>query len=114
VGELLKAANATAAQPGRRSGGRWARALGWTAAALLVLAVLGVVGVSVYVGWSLSHPAPRPVDGHNVLMFDFRNSGESGGKVTTLGYREVNDICVRTSARTCPFGPACPTCRLPG
>ena len=159
MGELLKAASATAAQPGRRSGGRWARALGWTAAALLVLAVLGVVGVSVYVGWSLSHPAPRPVDGHpgqlglvyetvafessdgvplsgwllpasqgpggsqtvilahgytsnrlqpsvpalelaralvesgfNVLMFDFRNSGESGGKVTTLGYREVNDI----------------------
>jgi len=35
----------------------------WRAlAGLMVLAVAAVVGVSVYVGWSLSHPAPRPVD----------------------------------------------------
>nr|MBO2476393.1 alpha/beta hydrolase [Bacillota bacterium] len=129
----------------------------WRAlAGLMVLAVAAVVGVSVYVGWSLSHPAPRPVDrtpaevglayesvafpatdgltirawflpaedssstiimahgytsnrlspslpalelarafvdaGFNVLMFDFRNSGESEGDVTTLGYHEVKDI----------------------
>lgn len=30
--------------------------------------------------------------GFNVLMFDLRNSGESDGDVTTLGYHEVKDI----------------------
>lgn len=30
--------------------------------------------------------------GMNVLMFDFRNSGESDGTVTTLGFHEVKDI----------------------
>lgn len=124
---------------------------------VVLLAVFGVVGVSVYVGWSLSHAPPRPVDsdpsqvglvyedveflsavdgirlrgwflpaedsdatvimahgfrsnrlqpsvpalqlaasfvesGLNVLMFDFRNSGESDGTVTTLGYHEVKDV----------------------
>lgn len=139
---------------GRRR--RRGRALGWAAAAVVVLALLGVVGVSVYVGWNLSHAEKRPVDrdpaelglayepvefessdgitlrgwflpadggaqtvlfahgfrsnrlqpsvpalelarslvesGFNVLLFDLRNSGESDGDVTTLGYHEVKDI----------------------
>lgn len=146
----------------RRRGGLW-RWLG----VLVLLLVIGVVGVSVYVGWNLSHAERRPIDrfpselgltyesieflstdgitlrgwflpaagsdesvsessagspqtiifahgfrsnrlqpslpalelarslvnnGFNVLMFDFRNSGESDGHVTTLGYHEVKDI----------------------
>lgn len=31
-------------------------------------------------------------EGYNVLMFDFRNSGESNGKMTTIGYYETYDI----------------------
>lgn len=31
-------------------------------------------------------------EGYNVLMFDFRNSGDSNGKVTTIGYYETYDI----------------------
>ncbi len=118
--------------------------------------LLGVVGVSAYVGWNFSHAERRPVDrnpaelglayesvefassdgitlrgwflpadnqsrtiifahgfrsnrlnpsvpalevarslvmnGFNVLMFDLRNSGESGGDATTLGYHEVKDV----------------------
>lgn len=163
----------------RRRGALW-RWLG----VLALLVVAGVVGVSVYVGWSLSHAPRRPVDatpaalglafeavefpatdglvlrgwflpaagagtapvapeggvaegaenvpapsvtggvspytiifahgfrsnrlergvpalelarsfvnaGFNVLLFDFRNHGESDGNVTTLGYHEVKDI----------------------
>ncbi len=135
---------------------RRGRVLWWAAGGVVLLAVLGVVGVSVYVGWSLTHAEPRPVDrdpsefglafeavefessdgitlrgwfipaengsgtiifahgyrgnrlelgvpalglarslvesGFNVLLFDFRNSGESEGDVTTLGYHEVKDI----------------------
>lgn len=139
------------AQTRRR--GRWWRLL----AAIVAIAVLGVTGVSVYVGWSLSHADRKPLDtdpsaynlayeaveflsaedditlrgwflpaplsektvilahgfrdnrlesgvpmlglaeslvksGFNVLMFDFRNSGESDGTVTTLGYHEAKDI----------------------
>lgn len=122
---------------------------------LATVAVLGVMGISVYVGWNLSHLERRPVDrnpseyglayesveftstdgvtlrgwfmsadssntivfvhgfrsnrlapslpalelarsfvenGFNVLMFDLRNSGESDGDVTTLGYHEVKDV----------------------
>lgn len=141
-----------AVRPRRRPG----RALGWAGLAVVLLAVLAVVGVSVYVGWQLSHSEPRPVDrnpaelgltyesvafqstdgitlrgwflpakdssqtiiflhgfqsnrlqpglpalelagslvesGFNVLMFDLRNSGESDGDVTTLGYHEVKDV----------------------
>jgi len=29
---------------------------------------------------------------YNVLAFDFRNSGESEGNITTMGYSEVNDL----------------------
>lgn len=140
---------------GRRR--RRGRAIAWAVGSVIVLAIVGVLGVSVYVGWSLSHADRRPVDrypdefglaydsvefessdgvvlrgwflpaavdsdatiifahgyhsnrlqpsvpalelarsfvesGFNVLMFDFRNSGESGGDVTTLGYHEVKDI----------------------
>jgi len=143
---------------GRAAGRRKRRrkALWKAASVIVVLAVLGVVGVSVYVGWSLSHLDPRPVDrdpselglayetvefqtgdgvtlrgwflpagdgsrtivfahgyqsnrlqpsvpalelarsfvenGFHVLLFDLRNSGESGGNVTTLGYHEVKDL----------------------
>lgn len=137
----------------RRWPGRW---LGWAALAVAAILILGIVGVSVYVGWSLSHGEPQPVDrtpaelglayepvvfessdgitlsgwflpadnrtqtiifahgfrsnrlqpsvpalelarslvenGFNVFLFDFRNSGESDGDVTTLGYHEVKDI----------------------
>lgn len=31
-------------------------------------------------------------EGYNVLMFDFRNSGDSNGKITTIGYYETYDI----------------------
>lgn len=125
--------------------------------AALIVSVIGVVAVSVYVGWNLSHAERKPLDtdpgafgldyeavtfpsaedevalrgwflpaplsektiiithgfrgnrledgvpalglaqslvgaGFNVLMFDFRNSGESDGTVTTLGYHEVKDV----------------------
>lgn len=126
-------------------------------ATVVALVVVGTIGISVYVGWNLSHADPQPLDsdpsrvglayeniefpsaedgvrlrgwflpsagsdatvimahgfrsnrlqpsvpalglaaslvgaGFNVLMFDFRNSGESDGTVTTLGYDEVKDI----------------------
>lgn len=145
-----------AAQTGAGRGRRARKALWWGVGAVIGLLVAGVVGVSVYVGWSLSHPERRPLEGSpadfglayesvefpatdgvplsgwflpaeegtrtiifahgfranrlqssvpalglarsliengfNVLMFDFRNSGESGGHVTTLGYHEMKDI----------------------
>lgn len=138
-------------------GRRPRRAVWWVAAAVLGVVIAGVVGVSAYVGWNLSHAERRPVNqtplelglayesvefassdgvtlrgwflpadddpsrtiilahgfrsnrltpslpalelarslvasGFNVLMFDFRNSGESDGDVTTLGDHERKDI----------------------
>jgi len=127
------------------------------AASLLILAALGVLGISSYVGWNLTHPARQPLDstpqslamsyedvsfpsridglalkgwlirapgsrdtivfahgyrknrlnsdvpilpiarelnarGYNILMFDFRNSGESEGSLTSVGQYEVRDL----------------------
>lgn len=129
---------------------------------ILVLVMLGIVGLSTYVGWQLTHPERKIVDdvpenynlhrkdvtfpsrtdgvlldgwylespnasslaksttvimshgyagtrlekglpalllaqaivkaGHHVLMFDFRNSGRSGGDTTTIGFLEKEDI----------------------
>src|SRR5690606_14279620 len=36
--------------------------LGRLLVVLVLLAAVGTVGVSVYVGWNLTHPAPRPLD----------------------------------------------------
>ena len=135
---------------------RAAKALWWAGGTVFVLVVLAVLGVSTYVGWSMTHgenvrvdrspaelglafesvefrsgdgitlrgwflpsgDAPQTIilahgfqsnrlspsipalelarslvaGGFNVLMFDFRNSGESDGHVTTLGYLEVKDV----------------------
>lgn len=125
--------------------------------ALVVLPVSGVLGVSGYVGWNLTHPVHQLLDsdpgqmglpykdvvfssrgdgvqlkgwlvtataspktviiahgyrknrlqddvpvmpivaslqqqGWNVLLFDFRNSGESGGDLTSVGQYEVQDL----------------------
>lgn len=124
---------------------------------IAALMVGGVLGVSAYVGWNLTHPVRQALDttplslglayknvtfpsredglelkgwlipctdssktvifahgyrknrlnpevpilpiarqlagkGYNVLMFDFRNSGESEGEMTSVGQYEVNDL----------------------
>jgi pimeloyl-ACP methyl ester carboxylesterase len=125
---------------------------------LVVAAVILVVGISLYVGWQLTHPAKKPLDespedyglayesfvtksrldqinlsgwiietntqsegvivfahgyrgnrleepvpalalardlveeGYHVIMFDFRNSGESDGEKTTVGFEEKHDL----------------------
>jgi uncharacterized protein len=41
---------------------------------------------------SLKLAARLTSEGYNVLMYDFRNSGESGGKLTTIGYYEKYDV----------------------
>ncbi|MBD0379261.1 alpha/beta hydrolase [Paenibacillus sedimenti] len=131
----------------------------WFIVSLFVLIGLGLIGMSTYVGWRLTHPIRKPVDetpeqyglqaeairfpsrmgdvilqgwfipatqtessmtlilahgyagtrlekglpalafakslveaGYNVVMFDFRNSGESEGHLTTVGYLEKEDL----------------------
>jgi len=124
---------------------------------LIIFTVSGVLGVSGYVGWNLTHPVRQQIDstplsagltyesvvfssrgdgldlkgwlipsqgstktvifahgyrknrlqtdvpalpiaqflkakGYNVLMFDFRNSGESEGELTSVGQYEVQDL----------------------
>ncbi len=131
---------------------------------LLAVAVIACIGISVYVGWKLSHPVPKALDdsperlgltyenvqfpsreggltlkgwylpgkvtegegaavkpniimahgyknnrlqksaealslakeltdrGYSVLMFDFRNAGESEGSMTSIGYYEKHDL----------------------
>lgn len=124
----------------------------------MVVALFIVVGIALYVGWQLSHPAKKPLDaspedygltyesfvtqsrldnitlsgwvmessqpaegvlvfahgyrgnrletpvpglalasdlvkeGYHVVMFDFRNSGESEGEKTTVGFEEKHDL----------------------
>lgn len=41
---------------------------------------------------SLSLAKVFSFNGYNVLMYDFRNSGESGGKLSTAGYLEQRDL----------------------
>lgn len=41
---------------------------------------------------ALSLAAKLVEAGYDVLMFDFRNAGKSGGNVTTVGYREKWDV----------------------
>jgi fermentation-respiration switch protein FrsA (DUF1100 family) len=124
---------------------------------IMILTTTGVLGVSGYVGWNLTHPVRQQIDntplsvglsyedvvfssrgdglalkgwlipsngsnktvilahgyrknrlqsdvpalpivkalaakGYNVLMFDFRNSGESEGELTSVGQYEVQDL----------------------
>ena len=65
----------------RRRGGsrRWL-------AALVLLLVFGVVGVSVYVGWSLSHAEPKPVD---------RTPAELGLTYDTVEFPATDGVVVR-------------------
>jgi dipeptidyl aminopeptidase/acylaminoacyl peptidase len=130
----------------------------WALLALVILCAIAVIGISAYVGWSLTHPAQKAVDDspsqyglpyedfevlsqldmtrlsgwaietgqtpkgviifahgykenrlqqsvpalaltqsliendYHVLLFDFRNSGESGGDLTSVGYHEKEDL----------------------
>ncbi|ULL14098.1 alpha/beta fold hydrolase [Paenibacillus sp. H1-7] len=142
-----------------RPRGRLTKKVLWSTAVLLALLLIASVGISVYVGWKLTHPARVALDetpdryglafekvefesrtkdvalqgwfipsssepakmniimahgyrknrlqtgadtlkltkslvdqGYNVLMFDFRNSGESGGELTSVGYLEKYDL----------------------
>lgn len=141
---------------GRRTSWKW---LIWTVVIIFLAVIIAVVAISVYVGWSLTHPARKPVttkpsvfqltyeniqfisrnrdvqlkgwflpsatekkdrtlifadgyaqnrlqkelpalslakslvnDGYNVVMFDFRDCGESGGTETTVGQLEQQDL----------------------
>jgi predicted acyl esterase len=140
----------------RRTSWKWAI---WAVFIILLVVIIAVVGISVYVGWSLTHPARKPItttpasvhltynniqfmsrtrdvqlkgwflpsatgkkdrtlifadgyaqnrlqkelpalslakslvnDGYNVVMFDFRDCGESGGTETTVGQLEQQDL----------------------
>ncbi|MED3564154.1 alpha/beta hydrolase [Bacillus xiapuensis] len=141
--------------------GRWMawKWIIWAVVIILLVAIIAVVGISVYVGWSLTHPARKTVtttpasvqlrydniqfmsrtkdvqlkgwflpsatdkkdrtliiaagyaqnrleqqvpalslakslinNGYNVVMFDFRDNGESGGTETTVGQLEEQDL----------------------
>ncbi|MEW9697904.1 alpha/beta hydrolase [Paenibacillus sp. SI8] len=131
----------------------------WGIFGLLIVICFGLIGISAFVGWRLTHPGRRPIDeipanyglqaeaikfpsrtgdvvlqgwflpsqqsfaqmtiivshgyagtrlekglpalalvkslveaGNHVVMFDFRNSGESEGHMTTVGYLEKQDV----------------------
>ncbi|WJH33118.1 alpha/beta hydrolase [Paenibacillus sp. CC-CFT747] len=143
----------------RRSAGVWRGRLVRITLVLAVLLTLCAAGLSTYVGWSLTHPAKKPLtempsdyglsyekisfpsrdgkislkgwflpgaegtggktviiahgysknrlqddahimplvqsiikEGYGVVMFDFRNSGESGGSLTSVGEYEEQDL----------------------
>lgn len=129
----------------------------WGGIAFILIVILGIFGLTAYVGWNLTHPVREAVNttpaklgidyenvaftskedhlrlkgwllkasgskktvifahgygrnrlqkdvpalsiasqlvarGYNVLMFDFRNSGDSAGKLTSVGQFEVLDL----------------------
>ncbi|WDL95932.1 alpha/beta hydrolase [Alicyclobacillus sp. ALC3] len=43
-------------------------------------------------GFALQYAKDLVASGHNVVMFDFRNSGESQGAVSTVGHYEQRDL----------------------
>ena len=70
----------------RRRFGWW-----WVPVAAVVLAAAATFGMSVYVGWNLTHPARKPVDdsparlGLSFVNAEFPSAGEPGGAgVVTL------------------------------
>ncbi|MCZ8512791.1 alpha/beta fold hydrolase [Paenibacillus filicis] len=158
----MRATPAITRAPRRRSS--WARWI-WPLGSLIVFLLASSIGISIYVGWKLTHPVPKPLDdspdhygmsfesiqfqsrqggillkgwyipgkppaegteapakpnlilahgydnnrlqkssellrlakdmtdlGYNVMMFDFRNAGESGGNLTSVGYYEKFDL----------------------
>lgn len=139
---------------GKNKGIRW---VAWGVGGLIGLVLIAVIGISLYVGWSLTHPDRKVLDddpenygltyerlevksvldqitlrawlveaeepkglvilahgyrgnrlesalpalaltqdlvesGYHVSLFDFRNSGESEGSLTTVGYHEKYDL----------------------
>jgi dipeptidyl aminopeptidase/acylaminoacyl peptidase len=130
----------------------------WALAIVVAVSIVAVIGISAYIGWSLTHPEKKVIEGnpseyglpyedfevlsqldqtrlsgwtietgqdpkgviifahgyegnrlqdslpalalakqlvendYHVLMFDFRNSGDSDGELTSVGYHEKEDV----------------------